>query len=115
MSALTASCPRTNVTATRLTSSSARESRHSLPPTNEPTCPLIGRTVDQFVPKPLVISLAVIMRDVLRERSSQCYSPNGTIRFRHSSLIDRTNRSAYALQLGAHAGVRTGVGGRPPS
>jgi hypothetical protein len=28
------------------------------------------------------------------------------MRLRHSSLIARTNRSAYALQLGARSGVR---------
>jgi hypothetical protein len=32
--------------------------------------------------------------------------PKGTTRFRHSSLIDRTKRSACALQFGAAAGVR---------
>ena len=38
---------------------------HSLAPANGPTRPLSGRAVDQLVPKPLVISFAVIMRDVL--------------------------------------------------
>ena len=34
-------------------------------------------------------------------------SPRTMTRFRHSSLIDRTKRSAYALQLGAWNGVCT--------
>ena len=34
-------------------------------------------------------------------------SPKKTIRLRHSRLIDCTKRSAWALQLGARAGVRT--------
>ena len=43
----------------------------------------------------------------------RCRSPSGTIRFRHSSFTDRTNRSAYALQFGAQGGVRTTHALRP--
>ncbi len=39
-------------------------------------------------------------------------SPSGTTRSRHSVLIDRMKRSAWALQFGADAGVRTT---EPPS
>src|SRR5262249_6675530 len=37
----------------------------------------------------------------------KCPSPIGTSRSRHSSLIDRTKRSAYAFAFGARTGVRT--------
>ena len=43
----------------------------SFAPMNGPWRPLDWRMVDQRIPEPLVISLAVIVRDVLRKCSSQ--------------------------------------------
>jgi hypothetical protein len=53
-----------------------------------------------------VASLAVIVRRELASVLRKWRSPSGTIRFRYSSSIDRTNCSACALQFGAPAAVR---------
>ncbi len=60
---------------------------------------------NQPIVKTLVIPFPVVMRRECGERSAQGASPRTMTRFRHSSLIDRTKRSAYALQLGAWNGV----------
>ena len=65
------------------------------------------RAVDEFVPEALVIALAVIVLDKLADRLSQVALASGITRSRHSSLIERTNRSAYAFALGAWYGVCT--------
>ena len=68
---------------------------------------LRSRTVDQFVGKSLMIPLAMVRVTNSRRVRRRCHSPSGTTRLRHSSFTDRTNRSACALQFGAHGGVRT--------
>ena len=56
---------------------------------------------DEPILNALMISLPVVVGHELRQRLAQVASPRTTIRFRHSSLIDWTKRSACALQLGA--------------
>ena len=52
------------------------------------------RSLQVLVVESLVVALTLIMLDVLVNDEPQCPSPSGTTRWRHSSLIDRTNRSA---------------------
>jgi hypothetical protein len=62
--------------------------------------------LNQFVADALMVPLTVVVRDELRNRAAKRWrSPNGITPLRHSSLIDRTKRSAYALQFGARNGV----------
>jgi hypothetical protein len=49
----------------------------------------------------LVIPFPVVVAPNAVSVRRKWASPRTTTRFRHSSLIDRTNRSACALQLGA--------------
>ncbi len=49
----------------------------------------------------------MVVRDVLPDRASQVALARRDHRFRHSHLMDRTNRSACALQFGARTGVCT--------
>jgi hypothetical protein len=63
--------------------------------------------VDQFVAEPLMVAFAMIMDDELRECTTKVpLTERNHARFRHSSLTDRTNRSACALQCGGRNGVR---------
>jgi len=66
------------------------------------------RVLQKPVVESLMVSLAVVVLDVLRVRRRKWPSPSGTTRLRHSSLIDRTNLSAYALRLGLLGGSRMG-------
>jgi hypothetical protein len=52
----------------------------------------------------LMIAFSVVVLDVLHHGLPE-RSPIGINRSRHSSLIDRTNRSACAFALGARSGV----------
>jgi hypothetical protein len=47
----------------------------------------------------LIVALAMIVRHEFGERTQKWRSLSGIRRSRHSSLIERTNRSAYALQF----------------
>jgi hypothetical protein len=50
----------------------------------------------------LMIPLAMTVLDKFRYDSSEmALAPSGSIRTRHSCLMDRTNRSAYAFAFGA--------------
>ena len=51
-----------------------------------------------------MIPLAVVMLDEFGDGAPKMGLPIGISRSRHSSLIDRTNRSAYALAFGARIG-----------
>jgi hypothetical protein len=53
----------------------------------------------------LVISLCMIVRDIVLHLSER--SPKGMIFDKHSSLTDRTQRSAWAFKFGLRAGKRT--------
>ena len=54
-----------------------------------------GLAFDQFVVQSLMIRLAMVVGDKFpRPLVDDGASPNGIKRFRHSSLIERTNRSA---------------------
>jgi hypothetical protein len=55
----------------------------------------------------LVIAFAVIVGHEFVKGPAEVPFPDGIIWSRHSSLIDRTNRYAKALQFGARNGVRT--------
>jgi hypothetical protein len=57
--------------------------------------------LDKPVLEPLMISFVMVVIDEFLEGPSEMRSPSGTIRSRHSYLIDRTNRSAWAFALGA--------------
>jgi hypothetical protein len=57
--------------------------------------------VNKLVVQPLMIPLAMVVGDELRDRSSMMALAERNQRFRHSSLIERANRSAYALALSA--------------
>jgi hypothetical protein len=61
--------------------------------------------IDQLVAEPLVVSFAMVVRHELGEVRRRWRSPIGIMRSRHSSLVERTNRSACALQFGARNGV----------
>src|SRR5262245_25450849 len=50
---------------------------------------------------------AIVVLDKLVHHAPEMALARGMSRSRHSSLIDRTNRSAYAFALGAWYGVRT--------
>jgi hypothetical protein len=52
---------------------------------------------DQLIVQPLMISLSVIMGNVFVNGYPHECSPKKIIRSKHSSLIDRTKRSAKAL------------------
>src|SRR5678815_4138796 len=66
------------------------------------------KRLNQLVTDTLMVPLGMVVGDEFGYRATKrrCRSPNRIMRSRHSSLIDRTNRSAYALQLGARNGVR---------
>ena len=49
----------------------------------------------------------MVMRHVFPQQVSDVALPQRTTRSRHSSLIDRTNRSVYAFAFGARTGVWT--------
>jgi hypothetical protein len=54
-----------------------------------------------------MIPCSVIGLDVFLTARRKCRSPSGTLRSGHSSLMDRTKRSACALASGARSGIRT--------
>ena len=100
----------TNDTATRLNGSSARESRPRAGADERAVHPLSGLddSSKRLIPEPLVIPLAVIVRrGTPQALVADAGLPAARSGSRHSPRSDRTNRSANALQLGAHAGVRT--------
>src|SRR6516225_7353742 len=53
-----------------------------------------------------MITLSVIVVDIFAYRATQQCLSNGIMRLRHSSLLERTKRSAYALKLGDGGGRR---------
>lgn len=65
------------------------------------------RARDQFVLNPLMIPFQVIVIDTLGDGAPDVPIPERNHASRHSSLIDRTKRSAYALAFGARTGVST--------
>jgi hypothetical protein len=60
----------------------------------------------QLVADALMVSLAMLVGHELGGQATKMPLPSRTTRSSHSSLIDHTNRSASALQLGARNGVR---------
>jgi hypothetical protein len=65
--------------------------------------------VDQDIAEALMIPFAMIVRHVLQDRPAERsrVAPSGTIRSKHSLLIESTNRSAKALRFGLLAGNLT--------
>ena len=61
--------------------------------------------LNQLVADALMIPLNMVVGDELGDRASKMSLPQWDHARKHSSLIDRTNRSAYALQFGARNGV----------
>jgi hypothetical protein len=78
----------------------------ALTPPNRPRAQAFSRILDQIVAEILIVALAMIVRHEFGERTRKWRSLSGIRRSRHSSLIERTSRSAYALQFGARNGVR---------
>ena len=66
------------------------------------------RVLQKPIVEPLMVSLPVVVLRYSRVRRRKWPSPSGTTRLRHSSLIDRTNLSAYALRFGLLGGSRIG-------
>ena len=66
------------------------------------------RLLQKPVVEPLMVALAVVVLHVLPREEAQVALTERATRVRHSSLIDRTNRSAYALRLGLLGGSRMG-------
>src|SRR5262249_30876068 len=64
--------------------------------------------VDEAIVDPLVIPLAVVVRDVLADCGSQVRFADRDHLRQAPDLIDRTNRSAYALRFGLRLGSRIG-------
>ena len=55
------------------------------------------RSWQELVVESVVVSLAMVVVDVLAHEETHVPFAEGTTRLRHSSFIERTNRSAYAL------------------
>jgi hypothetical protein len=72
------------------------------------------RARDQCIVQPLMIPLSLVMVDELAHRAPEVALAGRVSRSKHSSVMDRTNRSAKAFALGARSGVRT-VPSRFPS
>jgi len=66
----------------------------------------VGNRLQQPVSKSLMISLAVVVGDVRAIARRSDAGPKKIIRFRHSSLMERTNRSANAFKFGDLGGRR---------
>jgi hypothetical protein len=69
-------------------------------PPNRPHARLFSRILDPFVAETLMVAFAMIVRHEFGERTPEVAltQPDRTVR--HFSSIERTSRSAYALQFG---------------
>jgi len=62
---------------------------------------------DERVVQGLVVPFPVVAEHELGHGTRRCFWPKGIIGLRHSSLIDRTKRSAYAFRFGLLGGNLT--------
>jgi hypothetical protein len=75
-----------------------------LPPPDPPAA-LMEFSIDQFVGEALVISFTMVVHHEFGERTTEVSLAKRDQAVQDSSLIERTNRSACALQLGARKRV----------
>jgi hypothetical protein len=71
-------------------------------------CRQFGLSRDEVVAETLVRAFLMIMMDERANGSPEVPSPSGTMRSKHSDLMDKTNRSANAFRLGLRAGRSSG-------
>ena len=64
--------------------------------------------MQELVVESLVVSLTMVVLDVLVDDEAQMPLAERDDTMEHSSLMDRTNRSAEALRLGLFGGSRIG-------